>query len=126
MRSFVFAPAFLLVGSFALADGAPRIDLDRPGVLDELKQQHPHRFQAVSALLRASEHAPCQGSEFEVLKTRLNVKDLECGMMLFTSYPAKRHVSFELGGMNYAATVVLKDAETLQPTSLVTDLSATH
>jgi hypothetical protein len=126
MRSIAFAPAFLIIGSFALADGAPRIDLDRPGVLDELKQQHPQRYQAVSALLRASEHAPCQASEIEVLKTRFNVRDLECGMMLSTSYPAKRHVSFELDGTHYEATVELKDAETLQPISKATDLPATH
>jgi hypothetical protein len=126
MRSTAFAPAFLIIGSFAIADGAPRIDLDRPGVLDQLKQQHPKRYQGVSALLRASEHAPCQGSEIEVLKTRLNVKDLECGMMLFTSYPAKRHVSFELDGVNYEATVEFKDAETVQPVSLVTDSAGSH
>jgi hypothetical protein len=125
MRSTAFAP-FLIIGSFALADGAPRIDLDRPGVLDDLRQQHPQRYQSVSALLRAWEHAPCQGSEMEVLKTRLSVKDLECGMMLFTSYPAKRHVSFELDGVNYEATVEFKDTETVQPISLVTDLSASH
>jgi hypothetical protein len=126
MRSIAFAPAFLIIGSFALAHGSPRIDLDRPGVLDELKQQHPQRYQAVSALLRASEHAACKGGEIELLKTRFNIKDLECGMMLFTSYPAKRHVSFELDGVNYEATVEFKDAETVQPISLVTDLSASH
>jgi hypothetical protein len=124
MRSIAFVPAFLILGSLALADGAPRIDLDRPGVLDQLKQQHPQRYQGVSALLRASEHAPCQGGEIEVLKTRFNVKDLECGMMLFTSYPAKRHVSFELDGVNYEATVEFKDAETVHPLSLVTELPA--
>ena len=121
MRTSVFIPAFLIVGSFALAQGAPRIDLNRAGVLDELKQQHPQRYQAVSALLRASEHAPCQSNKFEVLKTRFNIKDLECGMMLFTSYPAKRHLSFELDSVNYEATVEIKDAETLQPISLATD-----
>lgn len=124
MRSIAFVPAFLIIGSFALADGVPRIDLDQPGVLDQLKQQHPQRYQGVSALLRASEHAPCQGGEMEVLKTRLNVKDLECGMMLFTSYPAKRHVSFELDGVSYEATVEFKDAETVQPISAVTELPA--
>jgi hypothetical protein len=124
MRSIAFAPAFLIIGSFALAGGAPRVDLDRPGVLDELEQQHPQRYQAVSALLRASEHAPCQTKELEVLKTRFNVRDLECGMMLSTSYPAKRHVSFELDGTQYEATVELKDAETLQPISQTTDAPA--
>ena len=124
MRIVAFASTFLIVGSFALAGGAPRVDLDRPGVLNQLKQEHPQRYQAVSALLRASEHAPCQGGEIELLKTRFNVKDLECAMMVLTSYPAKRHVSFELDGINYAATVVLKDAETVHPLSLVTELPA--
>lgn len=124
MRSIAFAPAFLIIGSFALAQSASRVDLDRPGVLDQLQQEHPQRYQAVSALLHASEHAPCPGSAIELLKTRFNVKDLECAMMLFTTYPAKRHVSFELDGINYAATVVLKDAETVQPISSVTEVPA--
>jgi hypothetical protein len=120
MRSIVFVPALLIISLFAFADGVPRIDLDRPGVLDQLKQQHPKRYQGVSALLRASEHAPCQGSEMEVLKARFDVKDFECGMILFTSYPAKRHLSFELDGVNYDATVEFRDAESVQPISLVT------
>jgi hypothetical protein len=126
MRSIAFAPAFLIIGSFVLAHGAPRIDLNRPGVLDELKLQHPQRYQAVSALLHASEHPACQSSELELLKTRFNIKDIECGMMLFTSYPAKRHVSFELDGVNYEATVEFRDAETVQPISVVTDLAISH
>ena len=112
MRTIVIAAVLLLVGSFA--QSAPRIDLDRPGVLEELKQQHPQRYQAVSALLRASEHAPCPSTEIEALKTRFNIQDLECGMTLMTSFPAKRRVNFELDGVSYAATVVLKDVETLQ------------
>jgi hypothetical protein len=99
----------------------PRIDLDRPGVLNQLKQQHPQRYQSVSALLRASERAPCRGSEIELLKTRFNIRDLECGMMVFTSYPARRHVSFELDGVSYEATVVLKGDDKLQPTSTATE-----
>jgi len=124
MRSIAFATAFLIIGSFALAHDASRINLDQPGVLNELKLQHPQRYQAVSALLRASEHAPCQASELEVLKTRFSVRDLECGMVLSTSYPAKRHVSFELDGTQYEATVVLKDAATVQPISPVTESPA--
>jgi hypothetical protein len=123
MRNFAFAPAFLIIGSFALAAGAPRIDLDQPGVLSQLKQEHPQRYQAVSAVLRAAEHAPCQGIEVELLKTRFNVRDLECGMLLMTSYPAKRHVGFELDGINYTATVALQDVEALQPISPAIDLS---
>ena len=103
--------------SNALAHYAPRINLDQPGVLDELKLQHPQRYQAVSALLRASERAPCQGSEIELLKTRFNIRDLECGMMVLTSYPARRHVTFELDRVSYEATVVLKGDDRVQPIS---------
>jgi hypothetical protein len=122
MRSIAFAPAFLIIGSFSLAHGAPRINLDQPGVLNELKLQHPQRYQAVSALLRASERAPCQGSKIELLKTRFNIKDLECGMMVITSYPARRYVSFELDRISYEATVVLKGDDKLQPISPPTDM----
>jgi hypothetical protein len=122
MRSIAFAPAFLIIGSFSLAYGAPRINLDQPGVLNELKLQHPQRYQAVSALLRASERVPCQGSEIELLKTRFNIRDLECGMMVITSYPARRHVSFELDRISYEATVVLKGDDKLQPISPPTDM----
>ena len=76
----------------------------------------------MSALLRASERAPCQGSEIELLKTRFNIRDLECGMMVFTSYPARRHVSFELDRISYEATVVLKGDDKLQPISPRADM----
>lgn len=125
MRSIVSAPALLIIGSFALAHDVPRIDLDQPGALNLLEHQHPQRYQAVIAVLRASEHAPCKISEIQLLKTRFNVRDVECGMLLFTSYPAKRHVSFELDGTQYAATVVLKNTETLRPATL-TDTQAGH
>jgi hypothetical protein len=93
MRSITFAPAFLIIGAFALAASAQRIDLDRPGVLNQLKRQHRQRYQAVGALLHAFERPACQRSELELLKTRFNIRDLECGMTLFTSYPTKRQVS---------------------------------
>jgi len=56
----------------------------------------------------------------------LNLQDLECGMTLMTSFPAKRRVSFELDGVNYAATVVLKDVETLQLVSPAIDSSGSR
>jgi predicted outer membrane lipoprotein len=45
MRSIAFAPAFLIIGSFALAH-PPKVDLDQPGVLNALKLEHPQRYQA--------------------------------------------------------------------------------
>jgi hypothetical protein len=117
MRSTAIVPVFLIIGSLALADGASMIDLDRPGALEQLKQAHPQRYQQIRAVLRASERPACDSNEIALLQTRLNVRDLECGMIVFTRYPALRRVSFELDGTRYASTVVLEDASTLQPIS---------
>ena len=115
MRNISYVLALLAIGSLAIADGAPRVDLDRPGVLDQLKLQHPRQYQAVAAVLAAAKHAPCADNEIEVLKTRFNLKDLECGMILSATYPALRHVSFELDGAVYVATVALHETATVLP-----------
>lgn len=126
MRRIALVPALLIVSSCALAAGAPQIDLDRPGNLDQLKLEHPQRYQAVTGVLRAAKRAPCEGDEMKLLKSRFEVRDLECGMILFTRYPALRHLSFELDGTSYAATVELEDADTLQPIAAGTALHAAH
>lgn len=112
--------AFLSVLLACIASAAERgaIDLDRPGVLDQLKQDHPQRYHLVAAVLRASEWIPCKSGELETLKTRFGLRDAKCGVVALTSYPARRHVSFEIDGTSYAATVILQDAgATVQPTT---------
>ncbi len=122
MRSHTFAPVILMmIGASALADGAPTINLDRPGTLNQLMLDHPRRYQAVSALLRAAGKMPCKGHDIELLEARFHARDVECGMILSTSYPAKRHLSFALDGTDYAATVVVESAETPQPISTATE-----
>jgi hypothetical protein len=116
MRTIVLAAALIASGSFAYAEDSARVDLNRSGVLEQLKHDHPGRYQAISAILRASERFPCRASELQVLKTRYDVRDLECGFEILTSYPAKRQVSFELDGTAYRATVTLRDTDArIQP-----------
>ena len=118
MRAIVFVSVLLACIASAAEGGA--VDLDRPGVLDQLKQDHPQRYQLVAAVLHASEWMPCKSSELETLKTRFGLREAECGVVVLTSYPAQRHVSFELDGTSYAATVILKDAgATAQPATSV-------
>jgi hypothetical protein len=126
MRRIAFAPVFLLVGSFAVADAAAPIDLDRPGVLHQLRRDQPQRYAAVSAVLRASERAPCEENEIELLEARYELKDLDCGTMVITTFPARRHVSFEVQGTRYAATVVLEDTDTVRPLTTGAELPATR
>ncbi len=109
MRSIALVT--VLLASIGSAAEPATLDLDRPGVLDQLKQDHPQRYQAVTAVLLASERMPCKNTDLETLQTRFNLRDMECGVVVLTSYPAQRHVSFYFDGTRYAATVILKDAD---------------
>jgi hypothetical protein len=109
MRFIALISSFLVSAAFAAPPNT--IDLDKPGVLEQLKLSHPLQYQAVAAVLRASEKMPCRSSELKTLKVRFDIKDLECNLLVLTSWPPKRHVSFEFDGASYAATVVLKVTE---------------
>ena len=117
MREALLALAFLLVGPLAVAAGSSWVDLDKPGVMNQLKVQHPQRYQAISAVLQASSRPACLGNELKLLEAQFRVQDVECGMMLLTRYPALRKVTFELDGTSYRATVSLEEAATPQPAS---------
>jgi hypothetical protein len=121
---FIALVSGLLV-SIAYATTPNIIDLDKPGVLEQLKLSHPQKYQAVTAVLHASEEMPCKSRELEALKVRLDIRDLECNLVILTSYPAKRHVSFEFDGTSYTATVVLKGTEDFKVRSAIeTDAGA--
>ena len=116
-------PVIVLISAFlvSVAFAAPpdTIDLDKPGVLEQLRLSHPQQYQAVMAVLRASERMPCRGSELQALRVRFDIRDLECNLIVLSSWPAKRHVSFEFDGASYAATVVLKDSEDFEVRSAI-------
>jgi hypothetical protein len=117
MRFIALTSVFLV--SVAYAAPPNTIDLDKPGALEQLQQSHPQQYQAVTAVLRASERMPCKSSELKTLKVRFDIKDLECNLIVLTSWPPKRHVSFEFDGANYSATVILKDTEDFKVRSAI-------
>jgi hypothetical protein len=117
MRFMALISGFLISAAYAAPPNT--IDLDKPGVLEQLQQSHPQRFQAVTAVLRALERMPCKSRELQALKVRWDIKDLECNLLILTSYPAKRHVRFEFDGASFAATVVIKDTEDFKVRSAI-------
>ena len=104
----IFAAAVL--PALAAGGSAGPIDLDRPGVLDQVKRERPAQFEAISQVLRAAERLPCREGELKALRTRFDVRDLACTMLLMTSYPPQRRVTFALGEERYVAVVTMKDA----------------
>jgi hypothetical protein len=118
MRFIAVISSFLV--SVAYAAPLNTIDLDKPGVLEQLHLNHPQQYQAVAAVLRASERMPCDSGKLKTLKARFDIKDIECNLLVLTSWPPKRHVGFEFDGANYSATVVLKDADDFKVRSAIT------
>lgn len=104
----IFAAAVL--PALAAGGSAGPIDLDRPGVLDQVKRERPRQFEAISEVLRAAERLPCKEGALRTLRTRFDVSELACTMLLMTSYPPKRRVTFALGEERYVAVVSMKDA----------------
>ena len=104
--------AFAIAMTAALpAFAATPIDLDRPGVLDQVRRERPARFEAISQVLRAAERLPCKEGELKTLRTRFDVRDLACTTLLMTSDPPKRRVAFAVGDEHYIAVVTMKDTD---------------
>ena len=85
----------------------PYVDLDKPGRLDQIAAEDPERHRQVLAVLDFANTPQCVGN-LQVYKVDLNVQALvSCPtMMLMTSQPPKRRVTFMLNGVNYASNVV--------------------
>ena len=109
MRLLAIA-AILSIGP-AIAVAAATVDLDQPGVLDQLKVERPKHYEAVNEVLRATERMPCKDTEMRVLKAKFDLKELSCNALLMTSYPPKRRVNFAVEGTSYVAVVTVKGTE---------------
>ena len=119
----VLVPAALClafsVGASALDGPRPgAVDLNRPGVLEQIKRHDPARYAAIHDILRVSARYPCQASALRTLRVRWDLQDVGCGATLLASYPAQRLLTFELQGTLYGARVAVAPAERLEPAHL--------
>jgi hypothetical protein len=113
MRLIVFAVTSTLMAS-AHAGGSfwePPVNLNRPGILEQLKLERPKHFAAISEVLRIVERVPCETREVETLKVRYDITQWACNFTLMTSDPPKRRLSFQLEETRYVAVVTLKGTE---------------
>ena len=118
MRVLVPVVLALTLSLAAAAQDAaqPRtLDLSQPGVLEQLRKHDPDRYATIQDILKVSAQYPCQPSALRSLQARWDLKDVGCGALLKTSYPAQRVLSFELQGTFYTAHLVVAPGEQLQP-----------
>ena len=95
--------------AYAAGDYWHPIDLNQPGALEALKAENPAQFEAATEVLRAAERMPCQGNEMNALETRFDLREMSCGILMLTSLPPKRHLTFKLGDTHFVANVTIKD-----------------
>ena len=93
-----------------------RVDLDKPGAMETLQRENPKRFERVSGILDLATEMPCQTDEFaKVSRARFDVDGARCGVLLKTSDPAKRQLSFVVDDTSYVSVVTMKREERLVP-----------
>lgn len=115
-RTVIVLGIAALAASTAAFPARSRIDLDQPGALQTLARENPQHFERAAGILRLASDMPCQMDEFaKVSKVRFMAAGAGCGALLFTSYPAKRRLSFTLDDTEYVSVVTMKAEEKLVP-----------
>jgi hypothetical protein len=82
------------------------IDLDQPGALEALQRSNPTHYAKIQKIL---DRLPLQ-PEAKVprwIQANFDARDATYGLMLLTSFPPKRRVSFTLDDTRYEAIVTL-------------------
>ena len=102
------------LAAFALpSHAAPfsSFDIGDTAGLERLKRERPTHYLAVSEAIRVASRLPCRETELQVLKVRYDVREMACGFIVKTSYPAKRHITFVVENTRYEGNVILEDAD---------------
>ena len=97
-------------GPAATSPIARTVDLGEPGALEALEQSNPERYRKVVQIMRIAGDVSCETLP-QMLKVQHDVAAARCSSALvLTSYPAKRHLWFQLEDTAYVANVVLHGA----------------
>jgi hypothetical protein len=105
----LIAPTLFVSSSLAANARGDSVDLNTPGVLDQLQKDRPKHYEAVTEAMRVAEHTPCKKRELEMLKARFDLSDIACTPILKTSNPPKRQLTLTLDGTVYHASVMVSD-----------------
>ena len=86
------------------AASPPVIDLDRPGALQALARENPEHYAKVTRILADVTRRPPE-SVARWVKAEFGANEVSFPMLLKTSDPAKRSLSFTLERTRYAAVL---------------------
>ena len=106
----VFLALFSLATGVASATSHLPIQVDQPGVLDSIRTERPDHYRRITGILEAAERMPCHTPHFGRAAIEYQARQAHCGLMLLTSYPARRRLSFRLDDVPYVALVTMRDS----------------
>ena len=104
---------FSAVSAISQAAETPRvsIDLDRPGVMQTLERDNPGHYRKITEIRALASQMPCFTKEFGLtLTAKYDARDAGCGVLLMTSYPSKRRLSFKLEAVTYVTVVEMDES----------------
>ena len=108
MRTAILAVA--MCAAMANAEAVKRVDLGEAGALEAIQAQDPGRYEKIVNILEVAGDVSCETLP-AMLKVQYGAGKVQCsGALILTSYPAKRHLRFELEDTEYVTNVVLRDA----------------
>lgn len=84
----------------------PPVNLDRPGVLEAMRQADPGRYEKVLRAVDALQSETCDEKLARFFKVQLDIRDLGCHYLLLTSDPPKMHVTFSVEDTPYEMNAV--------------------
>jgi hypothetical protein len=101
----------LLAGACYAQD---RVDLDRPGALEQLQRENARHFAKIERILR---EAPKQSASAIAgwMRANFDAKEAQSSPMLKTSYPAQTRISFVLDDTRYSKVIYIDAPARPQP-----------
>ena len=96
-------------GAWAAEPGAAVVYLDGPASLAELRTANPLHYQRALKIIDAANEL-CRPQPGELEFAKFDAKNISCARMLLrTSNPPKRQLSFQLDNTQYIALVAVTD-----------------
>jgi hypothetical protein len=112
MRYLVLAVLVVLVSGASIARAGDcamiqsPVRLDTPDELAQLRASNPDHYARAERLIKAA-NALCPPAAPKLEHADADSRNAACGLLLWTSNPPKREISFTLDGIRYAALVVV-------------------
>ena len=110
MRNLVSAVLVVLVSAASVAWAGdsvqPPVRLDTPDELAQLRASNADHYARAERLIMAA-NSLCPPAAPKLEHADADSRNAACGLLLWTSNPPKREISFTLDGIRYAALVVI-------------------